>query len=192
MGEATRHPTAAEMAQMGALIDSAMRDGAVGLGTGLIYLPSTFFSTEELIALTKYVVPYRGGYAAHIRSEGTGLLDAIRETVRIAAEAGTWAEIRHIKSRSARADGRRHTNHRFRAGCGNRHHCRPVSVHRKRNRARGNAQHVGSGRRIGFDGRASPGSSGARASQERARRRFSRRDSNGGAHDGERRSARIR
>src|SRR6266480_6530850 len=45
MGEVTRHPTDAEMKQMGALIDSAMRDGAVGVGTGLIYLPSTFFST---------------------------------------------------------------------------------------------------------------------------------------------------
>ena len=100
MGNVTRHPTPAEMAQMGVLIDSAMRDGAVGVGTGLIYLPSTFFSTEELIALTKFAVPYRGGYAAHIRSEGAGLLTAIRETVRIAAEAGTWAEIRHIKSRS--------------------------------------------------------------------------------------------
>jgi dihydroorotase/N-acyl-D-amino-acid deacylase len=101
MGLESRHPTTAEMSQMGALIDSAMRDGAVGLGTGLIYLPSTYFTTEELIALTKYVVPYRGGYAAHIRSEGTGLLGAIRETIRIASEAGTWAEIRHIKSRSA-------------------------------------------------------------------------------------------
>jgi dihydroorotase/N-acyl-D-amino-acid deacylase len=100
MGEATRRPTDAEMRQMGALIDSAMRDGALGVGTGLIYLPSTFFSTEELIALTRYVTPYKGGYAAHIRSEGTGLLDAIRETIRIAAGAGTWAEIRHIKSRS--------------------------------------------------------------------------------------------
>ena len=50
MGDVTRHPTDTEMKQMGALIDSAMRDGAVGLGTGLIYLPSTFFSTEELIA----------------------------------------------------------------------------------------------------------------------------------------------
>jgi len=100
MGEVTRHPTDAEMRQMGALIDSAMRDGAVGVGTGLIYLPSTFFSTDELIALTKYATPYKGGYAAHIRSEGTGLIDAIRETIRIAAGAGTWAEIRHIKSRS--------------------------------------------------------------------------------------------
>jgi len=101
MGIGNRHPTDPEIKQMGALIDSAMRDGAMGLGTGLIYIPSTFFSTEELIALTKYVVPYRGGYAAHMRSEGGGLLDAVRETVRIASEAGTWAEIRHIKSRSA-------------------------------------------------------------------------------------------
>jgi dihydroorotase/N-acyl-D-amino-acid deacylase len=100
MGDATRHPTSAEMAQMGALVDSAMRDGAFGVGTGLIYLPSTFFSTDELIQLTKYATPYKGGYAAHIRSEGSGLLDAIRETIRIASEAGTWAEIRHIKSRS--------------------------------------------------------------------------------------------
>jgi dihydroorotase/N-acyl-D-amino-acid deacylase len=100
MGEITRHPTDAEMKQMGALIDSAMRDGAMGFSVGLIYLPSAFFSTEELIALTKYSTPYKGGYAAHIRSEGAGLLDAIRETIRIAAGAGTWAEIRHIKSRS--------------------------------------------------------------------------------------------
>jgi dihydroorotase/N-acyl-D-amino-acid deacylase len=100
MGNETRHPTAEEMARMGALIDSAMRDGAMGVGTGLIYLPSAFFSTEELIALTRYATPYKGGYATHMRSEGTGLLDAVRETIRIAAEAGTWAEIRHIKSRS--------------------------------------------------------------------------------------------
>lgn len=100
MGNTTRHPTQQEIAQMGALIDSAMRDGAFGLGTGLIYVPSTYFTTEELIALTKYVVPYRGGYAAHMRSEGANLIPAVRETIRIASEAGTWAEIRHIKSRT--------------------------------------------------------------------------------------------
>lgn len=100
MGIGNRTPTPEEMSRMGALIDSAMRDGAVGLGTGLIYLPSNFFTTEELIALTKYVVPYKGGYAAHMRSEGAAMLDAVRETIRIAAGAGTWAQIRHIKSRS--------------------------------------------------------------------------------------------
>ncbi len=100
MGQLTRHPTADEMKQMGALIDSAMRDGAFGLGTGLIYLPSTFFSTEELIALTKYVTPYKGGYAAHIRHEDNRLVEAVYETVRIASATGTWAEIRHIKART--------------------------------------------------------------------------------------------
>ena len=101
MGNVNRTPTADEMKQMGALIDSAMRDGAMGLGTGLIYQPSAYFTTEELIALTKHVVPYRGGYATHMRSEGSRLLEAVRETIRIAAEADTWAQIRHIKSRSA-------------------------------------------------------------------------------------------
>lgn len=105
MGLEKRTPTAAEMGQMGSLIDSAMRDGAMGLGTGLIYLPSTFFTTDELIALTKFVVPYRGGYATHMRSEGAGLLDAVRETIVIASGAGTWAQIRHIKSRSAEQMG---------------------------------------------------------------------------------------
>ena len=100
MGIENRTPTAQEMGRMGALIDSAMRDGAVGLGTALIYLPSNFFTTEELIALTRYVTPYRGGYATHMRSEGTAMLDAVRETIRIATEARTWAQIRHIKSRS--------------------------------------------------------------------------------------------
>jgi N-acyl-D-amino-acid deacylase len=100
MGDLSRHPTDAEMKQMGALIDSAMRDGAIGLSTGLIYLPSTFFSTEELIALVRYVAPYKGGYAAHIRNEGNGIVDAVRETIRIAAAAGTWGEIHHLKSRS--------------------------------------------------------------------------------------------
>jgi N-acyl-D-amino-acid deacylase len=100
MGNLERHPTSAEIAQMGALIDSAMRDGAVGLGTGLIYLPSSFFTTDELIALTKYVTPYKGGYAAHMRHEDDRQIEAIQETIRIAKEAGTWAEIRHIKNRS--------------------------------------------------------------------------------------------
>lgn len=100
MGQATRHPTSAEMKQMGALIDSAMRDGAFGLGTGLIYLPSNFFTTEELIELTKYVTPYKGGYAAHIRHEDNRIVEAVYETIRIANATGTWAEIRHIKART--------------------------------------------------------------------------------------------
>lgn len=100
MGNASRNPTAAEIARMGALVDSAMRDGAMGVGTGLIYLPSSFFTTDELIALTRYAAPYGGGYAAHMRHEDGRMLESIRETIRIAKEAGTWGQIRHIKNRS--------------------------------------------------------------------------------------------
>lgn len=100
MGDASRRPTAAELSAMGALVDSAMRDGAMGFSTGLIYPPTTFFSTDELTALTRYAAAYGGGYASHIRSEGDGLLTAIREAINIGHGAGTWIEIRHLKSHS--------------------------------------------------------------------------------------------
>ena len=100
LGDASRNPTPAELAQMEVLVDSAMKDGAVGLGTGLEYPPSSFFTTEELVALTKIAATYGGGYASHIRNENTLLLDAIREAIRIGTASGTWVEIRHLKSRS--------------------------------------------------------------------------------------------
>jgi len=100
LGDASRNPTPAELAQMAVLVDSAMRDGAVGLGTGLEYPPSSFFTTDELIVLTKAASKWGGGYASHLRNENTLLLDAIREAIRIGTEAGTWVEIRHLKSRS--------------------------------------------------------------------------------------------
>ena len=98
MGEASRHPTTAELARMETLVDSGMRDGAMGFSTGLIYPPSTFFSTDELTVLARRAALRGGGYASHIRSEGAGLLDAIREAVRIGKDAGTWVEIRHLKA----------------------------------------------------------------------------------------------
>lgn len=98
MGDASRHPTPAELARMGALVDTAMRQGALGFSTGLIYPPSTFFSTGELTALARHAAAYGGGYASHIRSEGDSLLPAIREAIRIGHDAGTWVEIRHFKS----------------------------------------------------------------------------------------------
>lgn len=100
IGDASRHPTAAELQAMGSLVDSAMRDGAMGFSTGLIYPPSTFFSTGEIETLTRYAARYGGGYASHIRSEGDSLLPAIREAIRIGTGAGTWIQIRHLKSHS--------------------------------------------------------------------------------------------
>ncbi|MGI8509487.1 MAG: D-aminoacylase, partial [Gemmatimonadaceae bacterium] len=100
IGDASRRPTAGELKTMGTLVDSAMRDGAMGFSTGLIYPPSTFFTADELTALTRYAAVYGGGYASHIRSEGTGLIDAIHEAINIGHGAGTWIEIRHLKSHS--------------------------------------------------------------------------------------------
>lgn len=92
-----RAPTETELAEMKRLVDQAMKDGAVGLSTGLIYLPGTFAKTDEIVELAKSVAPYDGIYASHMRSEGARILSAIGEVVRIAKEAGIRAEISHIK-----------------------------------------------------------------------------------------------
>ncbi|HEU4643623.1 MAG TPA: D-aminoacylase [Gemmatimonadaceae bacterium] len=98
MGDASRRPTPEELAKMGDLVEEGMRGGAMGFSTGLIYPPSTWFTTEELTALAKRAAPYGGGYASHIRSEGPQLLEAIREAIAIGTGAGTWIEIRHLKA----------------------------------------------------------------------------------------------
>lgn len=106
LGDASRHPTADELARMAVLVDSAMRDGAVGFSTGLIYPPTTFFDTRELVTLAARAARAGGGYASHIRSEGDSLLPAIREALRIGREAGTWVEIRHLKASGEQNWGR--------------------------------------------------------------------------------------
>jgi len=92
-----RVPTAAELAEMKRLVDQAMKDGAVGLSTGLIYLPGTFAKTEEIVELAKSIAPYDGIYASHMRSESGKIVEAIDELLRIAREAGVRAELSHIK-----------------------------------------------------------------------------------------------
>lgn len=106
MGDASRRPTDDEMRRMEGLVDAAMRDGAMGFSTGLIYAPTTFFTTEELVALTRRAAALGGGYASHIRSEGDSVLPAIREAIHIGSAAGTWIEIRHLKVGQTRNWGR--------------------------------------------------------------------------------------
>ena len=106
MGDASRRPTEEELRAMEALVDSAMRDGAVGFSTGLIYPPSTFFTTDEIVRLARRAARFGGGYASHIRNEGDSLLPAIREAIAIGAAAGTWVQIRHLKSSGERNWGR--------------------------------------------------------------------------------------
>jgi N-acyl-D-amino-acid deacylase len=96
-GSFMRPPSAEELGKMKTLVERGMKDGAVGLSTGLIYLPGTFAKTEELIELAKVAARYDGIYASHMRSEGTEITDALEEVFRIAREAGIRAEISHLK-----------------------------------------------------------------------------------------------
>jgi N-acyl-D-amino-acid deacylase len=98
MGDAeTRAPTADELAKMKLLVEQAMKDGAAGLSTGLIYVPGTFAKTEEIIELAKVAAAYDGIYATHMRDEGKEIFAALEEVFRIAREAKIRAEISHLK-----------------------------------------------------------------------------------------------
>ena len=96
-GSFMRPPTTDELAKMEALVEGAMEAGAIGLSTGLIYLPGTFAKTDELIALAKVAARYDGIYATHMRDEGRDILDSLDEVFRIARQAGIRAEVSHIK-----------------------------------------------------------------------------------------------
>lgn len=92
-----RLPNEEEMARMKELVRNAMEDGALGVGSSLIYAPANYSSTEELIELCKVAAEYGGMYITHMRSEGNGIFGAVGETIRIAREAGLPAEIYHLK-----------------------------------------------------------------------------------------------
>ncbi|WP_020469943.1 N-acyl-D-amino-acid deacylase family protein [Zavarzinella formosa] len=98
MGNSNRAPTAEELAKMEQLVDQAMKDGVWGLSTGLIYTPGTYSETTELIALAKVAAKHKGMYTSHIRDEGSGLLNAIGEALRIGREAKLPVHISHIKA----------------------------------------------------------------------------------------------
>ncbi len=98
LGYADRAPTPEEMTRMKALVRQAMEDGALGLGSSLIYAPAFYATTEELIELCRVVAEYDGIYISHLRNEGNALHEAIDELIRIAREAGVAAEIYHLKA----------------------------------------------------------------------------------------------
>jgi len=97
IGDDDRAPTAAELAQMQALVEQAMKDGALGISSALIYPPNIFAKTEELIALAKVASKYGGIYATHMRSEGASETAALAEAIRIGREANLPVEIFHLK-----------------------------------------------------------------------------------------------
>ncbi|HEY2825183.1 MAG TPA: amidohydrolase family protein, partial [Gemmatimonadales bacterium] len=98
LGDVDRAPTPAELARMQGLVRDAMRQGAVGVSTSLQYAPAPYATTEELIALAAAAAPFGGIYASHMRSEGSAVLPAIDEAIRIGREAHIPVEIWHIKA----------------------------------------------------------------------------------------------
>jgi N-acyl-D-aspartate/D-glutamate deacylase len=97
LGSANRHPNAAELRQMQALVAQAMEEGALGLSTGLAYVPGNYSETEEVIELSRVAARYGGIYISHMRNEGAGVLDSVRETIRIGDEAGIPVQMTHHK-----------------------------------------------------------------------------------------------
>jgi N-acyl-D-amino-acid deacylase len=98
IGLEDRKPTAWELELMQELVREQMKDGALGIGSSLIYAPGFYASTEELIALSKAAGEFGGTYISHMRSEGNRLTEAVDELIRISREAGVPAEIYHLKA----------------------------------------------------------------------------------------------
>ena len=92
-----RAPSPAELDRMRLSVDTAMRAGAMGLTTALIYPPSSYSTTEELVELAKVAARYGGVYASHIRGEGKEVVQSVRELIRIAEEGGLPGEVFHLK-----------------------------------------------------------------------------------------------
>ena len=97
IGDDDRAPTPAELTQMESLVAQAMKDGALGISSALIYPPNSYAKTDELIALAKIASQYGGIYGTHMRSEGASEMAAIAEAVRIGREAHLPVEIFHLK-----------------------------------------------------------------------------------------------
>ena len=97
IGDDDRAPAPAELEQMKALVEEAMKQGAFGISTALIYPPGHYAKTEELIELAKVSARYGGLYASHMRSEGASEMAAVDEAIRIGREANLPVEIFHLK-----------------------------------------------------------------------------------------------
>ncbi len=106
LGDADVQPTAAQLDQMKALVRDAMRDGAAGVSTSLMYAPAPYAKTDELIALAQEVSQFGGIYATHMRNESDSVLESIDEAVRIGREAHIPVEIWHFKVAGKRNWGR--------------------------------------------------------------------------------------
>src|SRR3954447_16694650 len=97
IGRSARAPTAAELDRMRAIMDTAMRAGAMGMTTALIYPPSSYATTDELVEVGKAAAPLGGIYASHIRGEGKEVVQSVTEAIAVGERAGMPVEIFHLK-----------------------------------------------------------------------------------------------
>ena len=102
MGQAPGAPNAAQLDSMRAVVRNAMRDGAFGISSALIYPPGSYAGTPELIEMAKAMAPYHGGYITHMRSEDDSLYEAIDEAFKIAKDGGVRLDIYHLKASNRR------------------------------------------------------------------------------------------
>ena len=98
VGYENREATPDELARMQELVRQAMREGAMGVGSSLIYAPGNFADTDELIALVSAAAEYDGAYISHIRSEGSRLEEGVQELIKIASITGAPSEVYHLKA----------------------------------------------------------------------------------------------
>jgi N-acyl-D-amino-acid deacylase len=97
IGKANRDPSSEELEEMKTIVEQAMKDGAIGLSTGLIYIPGTYTKTPEIIELAKISAKYQGIYATHMRSESDKVKEAIKEALTVGKEADLPLQISHFK-----------------------------------------------------------------------------------------------
>lgn len=106
MGLEDRPPTADELERMRELVDTAMREGAFGLSSGLVYIPGSFAGTDEIVALAAVAGRHGGIYISHMRNEALEVLDSVRELIHIAESARLPAQITHAKAMGTAMQGR--------------------------------------------------------------------------------------
>ena len=106
LGAEDRAPTATELREMEALLEDALRQGAWGMSTGLIYPPGSYAATAEIVALAKVLARHGAVYTSHIRGEGDTLLDALAEAVQVGRESGARVQVSHLKALGRKNWGR--------------------------------------------------------------------------------------
>ena len=97
MGQSFARPTSDQLEQMKTLVDQAMQDGALGLSSQVMMPPGSLATTSDIVALGKVVARHQGIYSSHIRNEGTGVFDAVKEAIEIGERAGIPVDIIHLK-----------------------------------------------------------------------------------------------